>query len=162
MTETRKRERTASLVAELHRLLERQLEQIAELEKILSDEPTTTSQTPTLFAAWGHKWAAAHEGEKYVFAQGRDGAAFKRLLKALPLEEIIGRMEAFLADTDPWLVQRRHPLGVFLKNINSIGPTHQAPAPVIGCSHVPRCTSEAEHTKKRLAEVRGAAHDPAF
>lgn len=162
MTDTRRAERVASLIAEIRKLNERTFEHLGELEALLNEGPTVASQVPKLFAAWAQKWSAAHQGEKYVFAEGRDGGAFKRLLKALAFDDITTRMDAYLADADPWYVERRHPLAVFLKNINSIGPLTDPTTAVVGCRHVPACKSEAEHTRKRLDEVRGATRDPAF
>jgi hypothetical protein len=102
----------------------------------------TTVQEATAEPESGHDlarrvWLAcwlASAGSNYVLSPtlgpGGDDAAFQRLgnlaREHAPNDAsgwLAARVAAYLADRDPWLVERRHPLGLLPKRLNQYGPT---------------------------------------
>lgn len=129
---------------------------LAELDRLTSAlGPTVTSQVKRLFATWSRLWWGRY-AERYVFAGAKDGSRFKRLLQVLPVDDLERRLERYISNQQPFVVQNRHPLNLFFGNVNAYGDQGDSLWAVVGCNHEPRCQSDAEHTRKALREAKGA------
>jgi hypothetical protein len=144
----------------------RAIDKLLEAKLTLSAQPSTQSVVKRLFDCWHELWRRRYNAD-YVFAGARDGAQFKRLLKQMQGEEIAARMKRYLSDSDDWLVERKHPLNVFISTISrytgvagraltNVADEFELSAPV-GCSHHPPCTSDVQHTQRMKRDVRGEA-----
>lgn len=109
--------------------------------------------------AWCERYAPGQTG-RYVWSYTRDRPQMKRLLKSLGLEELGRRMWSYVRNEDPYFVRSRHSFGSFVATINQHAGEAAAPADLeldarpVGCSHVPPCTSDQQHTKARAREMR--------
>lgn len=109
--------------------------------------------------AWCARYAAGMHG-RYIWRKQIDVPNIKRLLKALGLVELVKRATVYISNDDPFLTRSRHPFGLFVSGINSYAGEGEAPdlelsaQGPIDCKHLPRCSSEQEHTKKKQAEMR--------
>lgn len=128
-------------------------------------EPTHGNAAKDLVSRFVVLWGQRYRGQTYLPTWAKDIAQMRRLLKSLTIEQIEGRMRAFLADQDTFLSNARHPLGLFVAGINRYsanlpgngkmeredeGFLMTAPA---DCAHVPPCRTDVEHTKR----LRGRA-----
>ena len=135
-------------------------EAIADLRALVAAEPGAGAQIKTLFGLWGEKWRGKYR-EAYVFTNNAATAAnWRRLLKAMPVDEIGRRMDGFLEARDPFYANARHPVEMFVKAINKFGSSASEDeqfltAPVIGCAHRPACRSDQQHTSRVTRELRG-------
>jgi hypothetical protein len=66
-------------------------------------------------AQWREKF-----GDAYAFQRGKDGAAIKRILEACggDCQKAKGFVDAYLADTNPWLATKGHTVSVLASEIN--------------------------------------------
>lgn len=147
-----------ALLADARQLLDRLGDRLIELEALNRHDPTPGQQIAKLFETWSSAWRSRY-GTDYIYARQRDAGNFKRLLKTIALEEVQARMRKYLQDRDQFLANQRHPLALFVSQINRWAPTtgrmfDEGCEDVIGCHHTPRCGSDAEHTRKALAERR--------
>jgi len=113
----------------------------------------------TYVALWKRRYGVALVGSGV-----KDVVALKRLLPALPVEEVERRMVKFLSSDDPFYSRARHPIAMFCSAINKLAPEStqsgsdllgdlddEAP---MGCDHKPPCKSDAQHTSRALKERR--------
>jgi hypothetical protein len=128
--------RLAELQGKLREAHARCYELLEEMTDLLKAEPTKANHVRTLFGAFQGYWTKRY-GEKYVFASAKDAVQFKRLLRTLPVEEIIDRMERYVASHDPFHVRARHNLNVFVASINSLGRPPEPQGWL--CRHDPPC-----------------------
>lgn len=100
---------------------------------------------------WGKKYGAI-----YVPNWGKDMKAMKTLLQTLTEQELRLRLSSFLASQDKFVVETRHNLSAFPSVVNKLTVAEQSDlfAPAMDCTHVPRCKSDQEHTRRKLAERR--------
>lgn len=110
-------------------------------------------------AAWCDRYAAGEHG-RYLWRNPVDAANVKRLTKALGVDELRARIARYIANEDPYVVRARHPFGLFVSGINSYAGPAAAPedleldAPTVSdCKHVPRCTSDQQHTDRKLRDL---------
>ena len=132
---------------------------LAEQDNLLGGGVEISTKLHQLEASWQTAWASRYHGE-YVFAYLRDRPQWKKLLKSFTVEALQIRILGYIRDGDPFYVQRRHPLNLFILNVNKYAPedhfgTFDLESPVTtDCKHLPRCSSDAQHTKRRAAELR--------
>ncbi len=144
----------------LHAADDRLWKAIAEFEDLLSESQTPGQAAKAWLGEYGRAWTFRYRGEKFIVANwAKDMAIAKRLLAQLDAAELLARAKRFLADTDPFYVKARHPLGLFATNVNRYGtaPAHDDDfllSPPVGCKHQPPCTSDVAHTKRLSAELR--------
>lgn len=128
---------------------------LEEIAALAGDGEGIGSKLSTLYAQWKALWVFRY-GSTYHFRFEKDAPAMKRLLRTFDVHEIADRMVTYITNPDPFYVQQRHPFGLFVATINQhtrVVETTDA-AVVEGCLHSPRCTSDQQHTKQRLAEMR--------
>lgn len=149
------------LVDEALELNARAADKLLEAKLAMAAGPSTASVVKRLFNCWHELWKRRYNAD-YVFAGAKDGAQFKRLLKQMAGEDIAARMKRYLSDGDQWLVDRKHPLNIFISTISRYAPDQpntrhheefELSAPV-GCNHHPPCKSDVEHTRKTMREMR--------
>lgn len=112
--------------------------------------------------AWAVRYAPGQVG-RYIWNYGKDRPQWKRLIKMLGVEELERRVLNYMRDGDDFYVRARHPFALFITNVNRFASEQQArdfelQAPiVVDCRHQPPCTSDQEHTRKRMADMRAPA-----
>lgn len=143
------------------------LEELAlEVEALISEERTPGQQAND-FAKWyGEQWTKRHGG-KYVDGGAKDRAQIKRLLGKLELAELQARAKRYLYTSDAYVVGARHPLGLFVSGVNKYGEDSGEPmleleaARPADCKHEPACSSDQEHTRRKMADMRGGGRGKA-
>lgn len=116
---------------------------------------------------WGVRYAGGETG-KYVWNFAKDVPQQKRLIAKLAIDELERRVMVYLMDADEYYVKARHPFGLFVTNVNRFaeraGEQSDAfalRAPTSGdCArdgkHQPPCKDDQEHTRRKMADIRGA------
>jgi hypothetical protein len=108
-------------------------------------------------AAWCHRYAPG-QTKAYVWQWAKDTTLFKRLLKNLAPEEIERRMINYLKSEDPFFAKNRHTFGLFVSSVNQFADfdrtLHEELPPPAGCTHLPPCRSDQEHTRRRSEDMR--------
>ena len=111
-------------------------------------------------AAWGHRYANGSGGH-YQFNFREDAPHLRRFLRTMSVDELSRRFVAYISDAEPFLVTRRHPFSLFVRNINQYALAGKDVELVVGeefftCDHAPKCRSAAVHaTKVRVEAARG-------
>jgi len=109
--------------------------------------------TATFDTAWSARYAPG-QGSQYVWAFQRDRPAMKRLIGKLGLEEVEHRVANYIASNEDYVLKAHHTFSLFVGTVNRYADAAQRVDPVPDCLHVPACTSDAQHTKRRSAELR--------
>jgi hypothetical protein len=124
----------------------------------LKDAIQGEDPTKQMIARWCDAWRKRH-GAVYQVTKA-DAGNIKRLTGILGAAELTVRLGRFINDRDVWLTRQRHPLAVFYSRVNLYATQaaghvseEDAPAAAVGCKHTPACTSDAQHTALKLAEV---------
>lgn len=162
MTEDAKKKRLAALV-QLHAdLLEKFTAVNQEMADLLGGGAGIGAKLKACYkafdAAWGERYANGEPGH-YQWAFQQDASHLKRFLRTMTVEELSRRFVAYIADVDPFLLLRRHPFRLFVRDVNTYAPVSgtafdlEAPT-VSDCKHLPRCTSDQHHTKLKMQEIR--------
>lgn len=134
-------------IAKLH-------DQVAALEAAVAGENPVGAAIIT----WRRKWKA-HYGADYTMTAA-DKGQIKRLVTQLGVDDVTRRMTAFFSDRDLFLAKNRHPMNLFVGGINRFAqPVSMRPEDLpdeipADCRHDPPCRSDADHTRKRAAEMR--------
>ena len=133
---------------------------IEEITELLGGGAGIAAQMKEFEGAFEHAWTQRYHGQRYLWRYVKDRPQTKRLLKTLGLDELTLRAARYIANEDPFLTRERHPFGLFVSGINRYAaesdgmPLYALGSPAVGCTHVPRCTSDIEHTGKRSADMR--------
>lgn len=137
---------------------------LAEIETLLGGGVGIGEKLKAAYARWIELHATRYPG-KYVFVYAKDAPQMKRLIGALGLEELLDRMATYIRDSDPFLTKARHPFGLFVSGVNRYVAEGKAAEDleleaegVPDCKHDPRCKTDAEHTKRKIADMRGGSH----
>ncbi len=149
------RQRLEQLVKTFERIARESSDAAVELQNILDTKPSNGQAAKNLLDLFATRWEARYR-TKFVTNGAKDMSIFKRLLKSIDANEIDTRQGKYMVDLDPFLVEARHPIGLFATRINAYGST-KAAAPqqrAVNCKHVPPCTSDVAHTAKRTAEEK--------
>lgn len=118
-----------------------------------------SNPTGEIFQHFADLWERRYRA-KYTFNGAVDGNHIKRLLKVFDVPTLKARLTRYFADDEPFVLKNRHAFNVFIGRINSYatpGSTSSAgdaPAPVVGCTHTPPCGTDAEHTRRRMGDLR--------
>lgn len=137
-------------------------EQFEELDAIFAGDTSAGTIATNLVKSFKAKWENAHRGETYVPTWAKDISQMKRISRALEPQDILERIDQFLASRDRYYVEGRHSLGMFVSNVNRFAGRASTEAdeanflraPVIGCSHSPRCKDDQEHTRRSVQANR--------
>lgn len=136
-------EDTKASIAKTHDL-------VMQLEAVVSGE----NPTRDVIAFWCDEWRRKY-GSDYDISK-TDAGQFKRLVTKHGKVEMTQRIARYLLERRQWLVENKHPLSVFFKQTSSYatpgGDLGYEPPP--SCQHEPLCRSDAEHTSKRMRELR--------
>lgn len=139
-------------------------EEIAALEATVSQQATPGQQAKQLLGVFGRQWQKVY-GQKFIAHYPKDIPICKRILKGLTLEEAERRAMRYLADSDGFLRDAKHPLGLFATKLNKYGNgdyTERAAEdhdlldeePPVECQHQPRCHNDVQHTRRTSMELR--------
>jgi hypothetical protein len=138
-------------------------EQLDTFDALLAGESTPAQTAKMLVGAFIAAWNARYRGATYVPDWVKDLACMKGLLKSgLTADEIQARIPRYLASQDTYVTQARHPLGLFKANINKFSggerqdDEHFLRAPVVDCQHTPKCSSDQQHTSRKMSELRSS------
>ena len=151
------RERFEKLVVQLKQISAAATDAHLELQAILDTRPSESQNAKTFLDEFVTTWQKKYPGQKYVVNGAKDIGSIKRLLKSLTIGELRQRRTAFFTSTDPFFKDAHHPLGLFCGAINKLGGDRERDdidAPVIGCTHSPACTSDQQHTQRKIAESK--------
>jgi hypothetical protein len=135
-------------------------EKLAELRAILEAEPTPKQLAKRALDYFFAHWVRRFPNQKPVIDGAKDMQRFHRLIKQLGVDETAARIKRYFHRTDKFIVDAHYSLSVFFAKVNELLPEESertvAPAPA-GCSHTPRCTSDAQHTQRtRDDRIKGA------
>lgn len=136
---------------------------IAEMDAILAGKAGMAAKLKAVEegfdAAWCSRYAPGRS-KVYVWTYVRDRPQIKRLLKAMTLEDVVERAGRYVRSEDGFFVRSRHNFGLFVSSINQWAPATAGPgeldleAAPADCKHEPACQTDAEHTRRRTAEMR--------
>lgn len=129
------------------------LEQIDDIAAMLQARPTLGKQAQIAIGQFVAAWHARYRVAYVVGNEAQAIAAAKKVIRSIGPLELERRIQRYLASSDPYAVQARHPLMLFLTDVNRYaqdGLTFDAP---IGCPHDPPCGSDAECTRRKLRAV---------
>jgi hypothetical protein len=126
---------------------------IEELQAAVDREPTVGQEAKRCLDYFVANWERKYPGEKYVVNGAKDMASLKRLLRTLTPEQIAERVRGYFKLSDPFIANGRWSLPLFVSSINKISTSNPSTY-VIGCSHTPRCGSDAQHTQLHLQQQR--------
>lgn len=160
-------EQRAALVRikDCRELLKKVGEHLDWLEKFASSEAASQGHAIKAYlTAFDKLWEARYK-TKYVRLEkgegARDAKAAKKLLAELERADLWQRTQKFIASSEPYYVEQRHPFWLFARDVNKFGAapppssstTTHTPA-VQDCRHTPRCASDVEHTRRRSEDMR--------
>lgn len=137
-------------------------ETLEEILLVMGGGITRAQQYRDLEDAFSTLWAGRYGNIGYRFDFARDRPQILKLIKAMPLDEIKARMARFVQSNDRFFIQCKHSFPIFVKTINQhvveqpsadFALAEESPT---GCSHVPPCTSDSQHTMLVNHERRSA------
>lgn len=157
---------TATQLGKVTKLLETQQDLIAklhdctrEIDNILGGKASIGEILKRLERAFDAAWCARYArgaSGRYVWNYTQDRAQWKRLVKSIDVDDLERRIVRYIRNDDQFYVKERHPFRFFAHSVNQWADQGDAPdgfdldgSPVVGCSHQPPCTSDAEHTRRR-------------
>lgn len=153
-----------TLLKQIRATQDKLAEQVDALEAALLGEATIGQEAKAALAHFKTAWEKRYRGERYVPNYASEIPACKRMLAGVTLEDLKARQLRYLHDADPFYVKAKHPLGLFEKHLNKYGTGQYHGASLadgeadlfgpVDCGHTPRCRSDAEHTRKQMAELR--------
>lgn len=136
-------------------------ETLEEIMLVLGGGTTRAQQYQELEVCFSGLWAARYGNSGYRFDFKIDRPQMLRLIKAMPIPEIKARMGRYLTSSDEFFVKCKHTFGIFIKTINQHAvETHPGAFALsddfhaTGCTHMPRCATDAYHTTRMLNERR--------
>jgi len=150
-------EKLAKLYDKLREAQEKQYAITEEIGQLISGNPGIGSLLKAAEARMGAVWGESYH-TPYLWDYKRDRPNLKRLLVTLGLEELVVRWSRYLQDPEPYYARARHPLALFLNNVNRYADaqaesfTLDVAAPA-DCKHVPRCRTDQEHTQRRMNDL---------
>lgn len=165
ITETKQRRQLEELLEKMQKAHDRSGELLEEGRRILAGEQSQGEIIKGLFESWSEVWTHRYR-TKYIYGNHLAAVAnWKRLLKMLEPAEIVGRMLEYLQSNDPYYVNARHPLEMFVKAINKFGRvTSDADnfltSQPIGCRHRPACKTDVACTQRTQRELRQQPEPP--
>lgn len=125
-----------------------------EMQAVLAEEATPGQLARRALETFGKLWTERYKA-KFLASHARDLASLKRILKTLSVEDIEGRMRAYLKDQDRFIASTNHSLPLFVSSANKYANASRPPDPPTDCTHEPSCRSDVEHTKRRNEQLRG-------
>lgn len=131
------------------------LEAIDDAEALVEAKPTLGKQAQILIGTFCAGWTKRYGSSYVVGNEGQALAAAKKALRSITLADLQTRIDRYLDSRDAYTVQAKHPLALFLSDVNrwaQAGLTFGAG--VIGCPHDPKCETEADCTRRNLAQLR--------
>lgn len=130
----------------------------SEVDELLGGGAGVGAKMKELTVAFETAWAGRYGAERtYVWNGGKDFAAMKRLIRKVGVEDLERRIDTYMRSSEPHHVSARHSFPMFVGCVNSLiaAPLLDGDdVEVIGCKHSPPCATDAQHTKKKLAEAR--------
>lgn len=131
------------------------LEEVRGLRLMLDGEATPGQEAQGLVKDFAAAWNGKYAGQAYVPNWAKDVALVKRVLKTLDPAEVRLRIARYLASTDTFYSEARHPIGLFVAAVNKFAQPADSPGLVaVGCQHDPKCKTDAAHTAKLLKARR--------
>lgn len=160
MTDDRQIAKLEHAAEQLRAAFAKAAEALEALEAVIYNRETAGQHAKTLLGAFVQAWQGRYRGARYIVSGARDMAGLKRLIvSGLEVEDVRGRLIRYVASNEPYLIDARHPLALFLANVNKYdaapaddgGFLSSAPA---DCRHKPACPSDVAHTKRLALEAR--------
>jgi hypothetical protein len=150
------------LLETLAELRTKESDVLAEMETLLGGGVGIAAQLKAVQHAFETAHATRYSG-RYVWQHTRDVPNLKRLIKSLGVEELRVRFGNYLRNNDRFFTTARHSFGAFVASVNQHAAAGNAlpegfelDAPAVAdCKHHPPCTTDQQHTRRKMAEVRG-------
>lgn len=76
--------------------------------------------TYDLLREWARRFEAAHAGERYLFAAGKDARLLSQLARALGPPMLLLLLDDFFASRDRFIEEAGHTVGVFRSQVNKL------------------------------------------
>ncbi|HMJ04538.1 MAG TPA: hypothetical protein VK506_16470 [Conexibacter sp.] len=152
-----KLKRLEKWASELRATQAKSYELLEQIEAELKGSPSLNTVAGEVLNVFGEQWRGRYR-TPYLFAKSKEIPAVKRLMKTLGRKELEARIVKYLQDGDRFLIENRHPFGLFESRVNRYATTttddFTLAAPPSDCRHSPRCTSDQQHTALVQRELR--------
>ena len=144
------------LLEQARELHEKQAAIIDEIDAHLGGRATIGKELKAAEQAYTDAWAGRYRTGGYVWRYTTDRPHMKRLIKTLGTEELVARFARYLGSSEEFATRSRHSFSMFVATVNQwAAPAEFAlDGGVPDCKHVPPCTSDQQHTKRKTAEMR--------
>lgn len=122
---------------------------LREVDNLLNGGVGIGQQLKAIRDAFALAWPQRYTGQIYGWTDGaKETQQLKKLLKTIPVEEVVARVDRFIRNDDPWFVRNRHPFGIFLSSINQ----HASAGQSVGDLEL---DDDMEETRRRQERMRG-------
>jgi hypothetical protein len=140
------------------------LEELAdEVDAFLQEAPPPSQEAKAFLEWWCQAWQKQYR-TKYVVSGAKEIVQIKRALKSVTFEDLTHRAQRYLCSSDVFSRDARHPLGLFISQVNKFigGDPRETsldlePARAVDCHHEPACTTDLEHTRRKLRDMKGVS-----
>ena len=146
----------AGAIVEAIRVHQAQVYELTEeLRVLLSGGASVAEQVQAYKKRWSEVREAVGYGFAYGFNDRVDVPHIRKFLKLFGLENLQDMMDRYHRDRDEFLLRAKHPHGLFVSGINRYGSREADvyKAPIINCTHSPRCGSDQEHTRRMVEDM---------
>lgn len=160
----RRQRRALVLLLEAREIHAKMFDLLEEARKLLEGEQAVGDHLKHLIHVWCTAWQAVY-GSPYAWGSeaAKNAGHLKRMLKALTPDDITKRITGYMHDRDAFVVGTRHHFGLFVTRLNRYTDAPRLSfqdGPSVDClregRHDPPCRSNADHTQKKMAEMRPA------
>lgn len=131
-----------------------------EIRAVFAEDESPAKAAKRAIVSFTALWEEQYRS-KYVVTWSKHMVQTKRVLRVMSVEEFEVRIRLYLANRERFVTNATHSLDLFLATVNNYVPeAGLVSQPVIGCTHTPRCTSDTEHTTRRLRDLRASSEGP--
>jgi hypothetical protein len=143
-----------SILEQMFATHNRMADLLDDFDAALSKEPTAGQNAKRLLEYFVRHWERRYRGQKMLVNGPKDMATFKRILRQLGVDEVAARIGRYFKGDDRQALNAKHSVGLFALRINELVPDVGDPSGPIGCTHTPPCTTDVQHTKRKLDEQK--------
>lgn len=157
--------------AKVQKLMDQLEDRIGQMSAALTElRAAVSGENPTrdIILEWSRSWKQMY-GASYSTTK-IDAGNLKRLITEHGAAEISRRLARYLSNRERFIVEKKHPLSLFVRNVNTYATRQTKPAPDTGipleleddllapapadCRHEPPCADDLEHTRRRAQDMR--------
>lgn len=138
-----------------------------EMRRLLGGGPSIGELLKLAEGAFETLWTERYK-TRYFWVYTKDRPALKRLILQIGNDELAARFRRYLSNDDPFFTKARHSFGVFVATVNQHAAMAESTLTLeggsedrpVGCTHLPPCKDDVEHTRKKVQEMRGSHSGP--